>query len=132
MAGEEPLRPGPGERPPERTPDRPRRANALVRIKLPLWLVLVLAIAVAVLLGLVLAGRGSVDLGPAVRGAESVEVAVCYPADLAAQRNLDILRAERTLTEALRKSGAREASVRIRRTPDCPLPSPSPSPSPSR
>ena len=117
---ETPARPG-GPLP----PPKPRRPSPLTRIRLPLWLVLVLLIGVVVGFLFLLAGRSSVDLGPAVKGAERVEMTVTVCDQVLLDAKSDILKSEESARDGLRGLGAKEAPVRVQRSDPCGAP-PSP------
>ena len=92
------------------------RPNALTRIKVPLWLLLVIVGVLVVLFVFLFTGKDSVDLGPAVRGAESVQACVQLRTP-----DLNPVEGEDRMEQALRELGAGRADVRVQRPPDtCP------------
>jgi hypothetical protein len=118
-----------GARPPLKQTQE--RANPLVRVKLPLWVTLLVAVALVVVFLVLLAGKKTVTLGPAIKGSE---VNMCIL--LADPRSsINPATEERNVEKALTDLGARVAHARIQRPPDAcpsvPAPAPTPSPSPS-
>src|SRR2546421_2403793 len=111
MAGDgDEIRPKPGER---------DRKSFLVRVRTPLWLTLALVLAVAVIFLFLLAGKSSVSVGPAVKGAQNVDVTVTICNEVIDQNKVDPRRAELDFEKALTNLGAERAHVRVTRL-DCP------------
>lgn len=89
--------------------------------RVPAWLALLLVLAVAVPLGVLLVAErmSDVELGPAVSGAEGIDVELRLCKDVVDANGIDARKAELDLQSTLEDEGADGVDVRVRRR-DCP------------
>lgn len=106
----------------QRRPAAERRgAQRILTTKVPAWVVAAAVLVVAAVLGALIAieRSSSVELGPAIGGAQRVEVRLDICNGEVDRRAINPRQAELDLQETLIDEGAEEARVRVERH-DCP------------
>lgn len=96
-------------------------ARWLVSTRVPVWTLLLAVVVIGLGLGAVVLQQrmSSVDFGPAVAGAEEVEVRIVMCNAEVDRRGINPRSAELDLEDTLTDEGAEEAEVRVERR-DCP------------
>jgi preprotein translocase subunit SecF len=83
-----------------------------------LWVPLVVAVVLIVLAVVLVAGKKTVNLGRGVDGATRVDVTITLCDQVARERRVDIVQAQKDFEDALRQQGAKEAHVFVDK-PQC-------------
>ena len=111
--------------PVRRLEERSDKQNPFTRVRVPLWATMAIAAGVMLLFLFLLAGRSTVDVGPAVNGAENVDVAITICNHIVDERRINPRQAELDFEKALKDLGAKRSKATVSRL-DCPLPNPPP------
>lgn len=106
------------------TSEASRRKRGVLSTRVPLWTLLVAVAAVALVLGTIIVTQrmNAVSLGPALAGAQEVEVRMVICNAEVDRREINPRAEEIDLQKTLTDHGAGQAQVRIERV-DCPPPS---------